>query len=108
MSAEFAGSLRERVMLERRLGSRDAIAGATGSYGYEGAAWASVAPLAPGALSEGGALSVLPRWMVTLRKREGIDQRFRLTWRGRYLAVRSVSNDPRVPERMQLACDEIR
>jgi hypothetical protein len=45
---------------------------------------------------------------VTLRKREGLDPSCRLTWRGKYLAVRAVISDPQMPERMVLTCEELR
>jgi hypothetical protein len=50
----------------------------------------------------------LPRWQVTMRKREGIDLKTRLVWRGRFLGVRSVVSDPRDPARMVLTCQEKR
>lgn len=108
MSGEFAGALRERVTIERRSGTRDAIASASGSHVYNGAAWVAVSPLLPAGLSEASALSAMPRWSVTMRKREGIGPWTRLVWRGRFLAVRNVTSDPRTPERMVLTCDELR
>ena len=108
MSGEFAGALRERVTIERRLGDRDAIAGATGRHVHDGAAWVAITPLDPGVMTVGGALSAMPRWRVTMRKREGMGPWTRLVWRGRYLAVRSVISNPQRPERMDLTCDELR
>ncbi|MEE9432786.1 MAG: head-tail adaptor protein [Sphingorhabdus sp.] len=108
MNGEFAGTLRERVILETRLGNRDAIAGALGKYVYAGEAWAAVLPLMPAGLEQADALSAAPRWQVTMRKREGVDLRLRLTWRHKYLAVRSVMSDPREPAYMRLTCEEVR
>lgn len=108
MSGEFAGALRERVTIERRLGDRDAIAGASGRHVYDGAAWVAVFPLIPGAEAMGDARSALSRWQITMRKREGIGPWTRLVWRGRYLRVMSVLSDPRDPARMVLTCDELR
>lgn len=108
MSAEFAGSLRERITIERRESMRDTRAGAVGRYLYDGAAWASVVPLVPSALTAADTLSALPRWRVTMRKREGISPATRLVWRGRFLAVRGVECDPRTPALMILTCDEVR
>ena len=105
---EFSGSLRERVTLERRLGNRDALGGAIGAYAYDGAAWAAVSPLIPADLTVADSLSALPRWQVTMRKREGVDLKTRLVWRGRFLGVRSVVSDPRDPARMVLTCEEKR
>lgn len=108
MSGEFAGRLRERVLIEQRQGNRDLLAGATGQYAYAGEAWAALMPLMPGDASEAGALSAMPRWQVTMRKREGIGPGTRLTWRRKYLAVRGVMNDPREPAQILLTCEEVR
>lgn len=105
---EFSGTLRERVTLERRLGNRDALGGAVGAYAYDGAAWAAVSPLIPADLTVADSLSALPRWQVTMRKREGVDLKTRVVWRGRFLGVRSVVSDPRDPARMVLTCQEKR
>lgn len=108
MSGEFAGTLRETVMIEKRLGDRDILAGATGRYLYGGTARVAVIPAGLGAVIVGDAPSAEPRWRVVMRKREGIDQRIRLSWRGRYLAVRGVLSDPREPAQMILTCEEVR
>lgn len=108
MSGELTGTLRERVIIETRLDNRDAIGGARGKYAYAGEAWVSLMPLVPAELTQADSLSAMPRWQVTMRKREGIDPRVRLTWRGRYLAVRQVISDPREPAHMVLTCQEIR
>lgn len=108
MSGEFAGTLKERVAIEQRRAERDVLAGATRGYRYDGAAWVAIAPLATGALTAADALSALPRWQVTMRKREAIGPDTRLVWRGRFLAVLSVLSDPREPAKMILTCEEMR
>ncbi len=108
MSGEFTGRLRERVLIEQRQGNRDLLAGATGSYAYAGEAWVALMPLMPGDLTQADALSAMPRWQVTMRKREGIGPGTRLTWRRKYLAVRGVISDPREPAQIVLMCEEVR
>ena len=108
MSGELAGTLRERVIIETRVDTRDTLGGARGKYAYSGEAWVSMMPLVPGDLTQADALSANPRWQVTMRKREGIDPRVRFTWRSRYLAVRQVISDPREPAYMIVTCQEIR
>ena len=105
---EFAGSLRERVVIEQRLGNRDTLAGATGKYAYAGEAWAALMPLMPASLTQADALSARPRWQVTMRKREGVGPGTRLTWRHKYLAVHGVIHDPREPAQIVLTCEEVR
>jgi head-tail adaptor len=106
--AEFTGTLRERVVLETRLDIRNVRGGTSGKYAYDGIAWAALMPLVSGDLVRADALSALPRWQVTMRKREGVGLNTRLTWRGRYLAIRSVISDPREPAQMLLTCEEQR
>jgi head-tail adaptor len=105
---EFAGHLRERIAFERRSDERDLLAGARGKWRYDGAAWAAVTPLGSGDGVEADASSSLPRWRMTLRKREGVDPSSRIVWRGRYLLVRSVESDPREPAQMILTTQEQR
>lgn len=108
MSGEFAGALRERVLIEQRQGNRDLLAGATGHYAYAGEAWAALMPLMPADLSQASALSAMPRWQVIMRKREGLGPGTRLTWRRKYLAVRGAISDPREPAQIVLTCEEVR
>ncbi len=108
MSDEFAGTLREHIVIETRLSTRDSRAGAVGNYRYDGQAWAAVSPLMPADLTRADALSAMPRWRVTIRKREGVGLGTRLTWRGKYLAVRATLSDPQTPAQMHLTCEEVR
>lgn len=105
---EFTGNLRERVVLETRLDVRDPTGGSTGRYSYDGAVWAALTPLVSAELTRADAVSALPRWQVTMRKREGVGMNTRITWRGRFLAIRSVVSDPRQPAQMLLTCEECR
>jgi head-tail adaptor len=105
---EFAGALRERVTIEQRLGNRDAIAGATGKYVYDGAAWVGVTPVIPFDLTAADSIHAVPRWRVVMRKREGIGPATRLVWRGKFLAVRTVVSDPADPSHMILTTEEKR
>ena len=107
--SEFAGALRERIVIEqRRDQGRDPGGGTRVKWDYDGAVWAAVAPLIPADLIAGDVLSALPRWQVTMRKREGISPATRIVWRGRYLKIRSVESDPRTPAQMILTTEEQR
>ncbi len=105
---EFAGTLRERVVLETRLDTRDPRGNSNARYSYDGVAWAALMPLVPAEMTRADAISSLPRWQVTIRKREDVGMNTRITWRGKYLAIRSVVSDPRQPEQMLLTCEEWR
>lgn len=108
MSAEFAGTLSERVTIERLSEARDA-------KGLQEEAWetlcscrASVAPDGVGAESLGQALSAMPRYRITIRRREGIAPGQRVLWGERRMAVRQLLDDPRAKDRIMLRCEEMR
>jgi head-tail adaptor len=108
MSAEFAGTLRERVLIERTISLRNAM-------GLQQPGWeavcqcrASVALESVGAESEAQALSAMPRYKVTIRAREGIALDQRITWNGRKLMIRQLLDDPRAKDRLTLRCEEVR
>lgn len=106
--SEFAGALRERIVIEQRRDTRDQGAATRTKWDYDGAVWAAVAPLVRADLIAADVLSALPRWRVTMRKREGISPATRIVWRGRYLKVRGVESDPRTPAQMILTTEEQR
>ena len=108
MTDEFAGTLRERVLIERPISSRN-------SMGLQEAGWekvcsclASVALESVGAESEAQALSAMPSFRVTIRRREGIGIDQRITWSGRRLMIRQLLDDPRANDRITMRCEEVR
>lgn len=106
--SEFAGALRERITIERRNDARDRLAGALGKWRHDSVAWAAITPITASDIFVANTLSALPRWRVTMRKREGVDLRARIVWRGRYLSPRGVENDPRDPAQMIVTTEEQR
>ena len=105
---EFAGSLNERVTIERPVGERMPT-------GVQQTAWETVCSClaaivleGAGAESEGQALSAMPRFRITIRRREGIAIDQRVTWRGRLLMVRQMLDDPREKDRIVMRCEEVR
>ena len=105
---EFAGTLRERIRIERQVTTRTAT-------GVQQAGWEPVASCLAavelegvGAESEAMAFSAMARLRVTIRKRAGaaVDQRIR--WGSRTLMVRQLLDDPRLPDRLKLRCEEVR
>lgn len=108
MSAEFAGTLRERILIERPISSRNAM-------GLQEPGWekvcrclASVTLESVGAESEAQALSAMPRFRVTIRQREGIALDQRITWNGKTMVVRQLADDPRAKDRITMRCEEVR
>jgi head-tail adaptor len=106
--SEFAGTLRERIVVENPVSSRNAL-------GLQEPGWeevcrclAAVAPDGIGAQSEAQALSAMPLYRVTIRQREGVAIGQRISWKGRRLMVRQLLEDPRLKDRMIMRCEEVR
>ena len=106
--SEFAGTLRERVIIERPTSVRNAM-------GLQEPGWervceclASIALESVGPEAEGQALSAMPRYRVTIRAREEIAIDQRVSWKGRRLMVRQLLDDPRSKDRISMRCEEVR
>jgi SPP1 family predicted phage head-tail adaptor len=108
MSAEFAGGLSERIMVERLTSARNAM-------GLQEPVWESVCSClanivleSVGPETEAQALSSMPRFRVTIRQRDGIAIDQRISWNGRRLMVRQMLDDPRAKDRIAMRCEEVR
>ena len=106
--SEFAGTLRERILIEQPVSVRNAM-------GLQEPGWeeicrclASIALESVGQQSEGQALSAMPKFRVTIRWREGIAIDQRISWNGRKLMVRQLLDDPRIKDRITMRCEEVR
>lgn len=108
MSGELAGRLRERVTVERRAATRDALGGATGAWIAVATIRAAVAPGRAGPAVAGDAPSGLDDWIVTARAEADVRVGDRLVWRGRRLAAVRVVRDPRAPDRIEIFNEEER
>ena len=105
---EFAGTLRERIVIEQPISVRNAM-------GLQEPGWeevcrclASIALESVAQESEGQALSAMPRFRVTIRWRDGIALDQRVRWSGRTLMVRQLLDDPRAKDRIVMRCEEVR
>lgn len=108
MSGEFAGSLRERVIIERQISERTSIGVQASGWEVVARCLASVVPEGAGPEAEAMALSAMPRFRVTIRKREGVAIDQRLRWGDRVLMIRQMLDDPRLGDRHLLRCEEVR
>lgn len=108
MKREFAGTLRERVQFEALTGERNALATQLASWEVVARCLAAVAPDGAGAEAEAQALSAMARFKVTIRARDGVAVGQRIRWRSRLLAIRQRIDDPALPDRIMLRCEEIR
>ena len=108
MSGEFAGTLRERVLIERPISSRNAMGLQEPGWERVCSCLASVTLESVGAESEAQALSAMPRFRVIIRRREGIAIDQRVTWSARKLMIRQLLDDPRAKDRITMRCEEVR
>ena len=108
MSREFAGTLVERVAIERRAEARNAMG--LQEHGWERVTEcrATVTAEGVGPEVEGMSLSAMARFRVTIRRRDGIAIDQRVRWRGRLLMVRQLIEDPLLKDRLTLRCEEVR
>ena len=106
--SEFAGTLRERIIIERPSEERTPMGLLT--TGWEEIARCLAAIIADGAGAEREAmtLSAMTRFRVSIRSREGIAIDQRILWGKRMLMIRQISDDPRGRDRIVMRCEEIR
>ena len=108
MSAEFAGTLRERILIERPISVRNAMGLKKPGWEQVCRCLAAVTLETIGAESEAQALSSMPKYRVTIRQRDGVALDQRITWSGRTLMVRQLLDDPRAKDRVAMRCEEVR
>lgn len=105
---EFAGTLRERIIIERPGEERNAMALLAASWEEVARCLAAIIPDGVGAEREAMALSALPRFRVSIRPRDGIAIDQRILWGKRVLMIRQMSGDPRRGDRIVMRCEEVR
>ena len=108
MRAEFAGSLRERIVIEALDGERTAAGLRVDRWSMVCSCQAAVSVDGSGAEAEAMVLSAMPRFRVTMRRRDGVMVGQRVRWRTSLLMIRQLLADPLLPERMTLRCEEVR
>lgn len=108
MSSEFAGTLKERIRIERPVDLRT-------DSGLQQAGWEPVASCLAAIVAEGAgpeaeaqALSAMPRFRVTIRWREGVSVGQRVVWGERAMLVKQRIDDPMLRDRILLRCEELR
>jgi head-tail adaptor len=106
--SEFAGTLRERILIEQAGSARNAMGLLEPAWEEVCRCLASVTLDSVGPESEAQALSAMPRYRVTIRWREGIAIDQRVSWNGRTLMVRQLLDDPRMKDRIVMRCEEVR
>ena len=108
MTQEFAGALRERILIERPVTSRTAMGLQADGWEKVCRALAAIEPDGTGAEAEAQALSAMPRFRVTVRPREGIAVGQRISWRETQLMIRQLLLNPTEKDRIVLRCEQVR
>ena len=106
--SEFAGTLRERIVIEAPSEVRTAMGLSTEGWEEVARCLAAIAPDGAGAEREAMALSAMPRFRVSIRPRKGIAIDQRILWGSRVLMIRQLSDDPRAGDRIVMRCEEVR
>jgi len=106
--SEFAGTLRERILVERQVNLRPASGLQQPGWKPVARCLAAIQADGVGPEAEAGALSSMPRFRVTIRRREGVSIGHRIRWRGRSMMVTQRIDDPLLPDRVLLRCEEMR
>ena len=108
MSGEFAGTLNERILIERPSAQRTPEGRQAPGWEPIAACRAAIVSGGFGAGVEAMALSAMPRFRVTIRRRGGLAVGQRIRWRERVMLVTGMVEEPRFPDRILLHCEEVR
>lgn len=106
--SEFAGTLRERIRIERPVDLRTTSGLQQPGWELVASCFAAIAADGAGPEAEAMSLSAMPRFRVTIRWRDGVAVGQRVSWGGRKMMVRQRIDDPKLPDRILLRCEEVR
>ena len=106
--SEFAGTLRERIVIERPSEARTAMGLSTAGWETIARCLAAIVPDGAGAEREGQVMSAMARFRVSIRLREGIAIDQRIRWGSRVLMIRQLSDEPQRGDRIVMRCEEVR
>ena len=107
-AAEFAGRLRERIVIEAPIEERTPTGLRVGEWRPVARCLAAIRARGAGPEAEGMALAAMGRFVATIRWRDGVAMGQRLRWRGRLYLIKRLTDDPRLPDRIELDIEEWR
>lgn len=87
-----AGELRERVTIQTKTRTRDAMGGYVESWTDTATLWALVRPMSGGERAQAGQQQSAADYKVVIRYRSGITPQQRLVWRGTPLNIRFIAD----------------
>jgi SPP1 family predicted phage head-tail adaptor len=105
---EFAGTLRERVTIEQPISLRNEMGLREPGWQQVCSCLAAITLESIGPQSQAQALSAMPIYQITIRRRDDITVDQRVTWKTRSFVVRQLLDDPRAKDRIVMRCEEVR
>lgn len=106
--SEFAGRLRERIVIEKPSEVRTTTGFRTEGWERLASCWGAIEQDGVGSEAAAMAVSAMPRFRVTVRARDDLAIGQRVRWGKRTLAMRQLLANPLQPDRMVLKCEEER
>lgn len=105
---EFAGALNHRIEVWDRANERLPSGASNGEMTRILRCLASVTTAGAGKAIDAMSVSAMPRFRVTVRHQATIRVGQQVRWRGRRLLIGEVVDDPMLPDRLVLHCEEHR
>lgn len=101
------GSLRERVTVQRKSATRDAIGGIIETWATLATLWAKVEPKSAGEQYRRQQIQAAADWTVTIRYRTDVAPADRLRWRGHEFEIVGLINTDMRRQFLELSCREL-
>jgi SPP1 family predicted phage head-tail adaptor len=101
------GQMRERVTLQQRSASVDAMGDPAYAWADVATLWARVRPLGGGVEAVADRRTAVKDYEVTIRWRDGVSPAQRFVWRGRFLQIEGIGNLDERRRRVTLACRDL-
>lgn len=102
-----AGDLRERVTITLPIDGRDSVGGLVRSWSPLATVWARVKPMSEREQWHREQIQSTAQWAITIRYRDDVTTKQRVSWRGRRFEVVGVQNADERRRFLRLACDEL-
>lgn len=106
--SEFAGKLTQRVELWARSQERLETGASSEEMNLVFSCLAEIVAEGAGSPDEAMSVSAMPRYRVTVRRQDGFSVDQQVRWRGRRLIIRQIADNPLLPDRLVLRCEEQR
>lgn len=105
---EFAGTLNQRIEIWRDTAERLPTGASSGAMSKLLSCLASIVTDGAGSPTEAMSVSAMSRFRVTVRANEEIAVGQEVRWKGRRLSIHQVIDNPALPDRLVLRCEEER